>query len=147
MSAVTRRLARAAITLAVGLYRRSGGRIGGTARGGAPVLLLTVAGRTTGTPRTTPVSFFEQDGSYVVVGSGGGSAAEPQWMRNVRAASTAHVQIKRQQQDVAVRMAEGEERDRLWRDVVVARAPSFAAYEGKSGRTMPLAVLTPLDRR
>jgi deazaflavin-dependent oxidoreductase (nitroreductase family) len=147
MNAVSRRLRHSVMSLAVGLYRRSGGRIGGTAAGGSPVLLLTVPGRTTGTPRTTPVSFFAQDGSYVVVGSGGGSTAEPQWMRNVRAATTAHVEIKGRHEDVAVRMAEGEERDRLWRDVVVARAPSFAAYEGKSGRTMPLAVLTPVTRR
>jgi deazaflavin-dependent oxidoreductase (nitroreductase family) len=145
MNPVTRRLARAAMALAVRLYRWSNGRIGGTAVGRTPVLLLTVAGRTTGTPRTTPVSYFEHDGAVVVVGSGGGSQAEPQWMRNLRAATRAHVQIKARHVDLAVRMAEGEERDTLWRDVVVRRAPAFAAYEPKAHRTMPIAVLTPVE--
>ena len=145
MNRVTRRLARAAIALAVRLYRWSGGRIGGTAAGRSPVLLLTVAGRSSGLPRTTPVSYFAHEGGYLVVGSGGGSAAEPQWMRNLRAASRAHVQIRTRHLDVVVRMAEGEERDRLWRDVVVRRAPAFGPYEAKSGRTMPIGVLTPVD--
>ena len=145
MNPVARRVARAATALAVRLYRWSDGRIGGTAAGRSPVLLLTVAGRKSGRPHTTPVSYFEHEGSYLVVGSGGGMKADPQWMRNVRAATTAHVQVKARHHDVAVRMAEGEERDRLWRDVVVARTPSFGAYEKKSGRVIPVAVLTPLD--
>ena len=144
MNRVTRQLARTWTAVAVRLYRWSDGRIGGTAAGRSPVLLLTVAGRTTGQPHTTPVSYFLHDGAYLVVGSGGGMRSEPQWMRNLRAAPQAHIQVKAQHHDVAVRMAEGEERDRLWRDVVVSRAPAFGAYEAKSGRTMPVAVLTPL---
>ena len=145
MNAVTRRLARALIATAVRLYRWSDGRIGGTAAGRSPVLLLTVAGRSTGRPHTTPVSYFAHDGGYLVVGSGGGAKAEPQWMRNLRATTAAHIQVKAAQHDVSVRVAEGDERDRLWRDVVITRAPSFAAYEARSGRTMPIAVLTPVD--
>jgi hypothetical protein len=38
----------------------------------------------------------------------------------------------------------GDERDRLWRDVVVARTPSFARYERKAARTIPVAVLRPV---
>lgn len=143
MNTVTRRAMRGLMATAVALYRWSGGRIGGTAAGGTPVLLLTVPGRTTGRPRTTPVSFFEHEGAYLVVGSGGGSRSEPQWMRNLRAAPHAHVQVRAQHHDVGVRMAEGEERDRLWRDIVVQRAPAFAGYETKSGRAMPIAVLAP----
>ena len=143
MNPVVRRLARGANAAAVALYRWSGGRIGGTAAGRTPVLLLTVPGRTSGLPRTTPVSFFAHDGAYLVVGSGGGSSSEPQWMRNLRAAPSAHVQVRTEQHDVTVRLVQGEERDHLWRDVVVQRAPAFARYETKSGRTMPIAVLTP----
>jgi deazaflavin-dependent oxidoreductase (nitroreductase family) len=143
MNAVTRRLRRGAMALAVALYRWSGGRIGGTAAGRTPVLLLTVTGRRSGRLRTTPVSWFEDGGAYVVVGSGAGSHGDPQWMRNLRATTTAHVQIRTAQQDVGVRIAEGEERDRLWRDVV-ARAPAFGTFQAKAGRSLSLAVLTPL---
>ena len=50
MNAAVKRLMRAGNGLAVFLYRRSNGRIGGTARGGTRVLLLTVPGRKSGTP-------------------------------------------------------------------------------------------------
>jgi len=45
---------------------------------------------------------------------------------------------------VAVRVLTGPERDTAFRDVVVAQVPQFGKYEGKSGRSMPLALLTPL---
>lgn len=60
--------------VASALYRASGGRIGGAVRG-TPVLLLTVAGRRSGTPHTVPVGFFEHDGGLLVVGSYNGSEA------------------------------------------------------------------------
>ncbi|MEV6414495.1 nitroreductase/quinone reductase family protein [Kribbella sp. NPDC051718] len=126
--------------LATGLYRRSGGRIGGTAKG-LPVLLITVAGRRTGTPYTVPVAYFETDGGYLVTGSAGGSKPDPQWFRNLRAATRARIQIGDRRYDVDVHVFEGADRDRLWRDVVLARAPFFAKYEAKAGRIIPVAVL------
>ena len=143
MNPVVRRLMRAGNAAAVSLYRRSGGRVGGKARGGVPVLLLTVAGRRSGQPHTHPVGWFEHDGGWLVVGSGGGMAAEPQWFRNLRRAPTASVELGRERHDVAVRVLQGEERDRLWGEVVIARVPSFAKYEAKTTRTIPIAHLTP----
>ena len=144
MNPVSKAIMKAAGKGAVFAYRRSGGRIGGKALGGAPVLLLTVRGRRTGTPRTTCVSYFDHEGGYVVVGSAGGTPQDPQWFKNLRRASTAEIEIGRQpRRSVAVRVLRGEERDRVWSDVVLARAAAFAKYETKSGRTMPLAVLTP----
>jgi deazaflavin-dependent oxidoreductase (nitroreductase family) len=144
MNAAVKRLMRADNRLAVFLYRRSNGRIGGTARGGTQVLLLTVPGRKSGIPHTTPVSYFEDKGGYLVTGTAGGSKQDPQWFRNLRAASRAHVELVSRHLDVDVHVASGAERDRLWREVVLARAPSFAAYEDKSGRVIPVAMLTPL---
>lgn len=112
--------------------------------GGTPVLLLTVPGRKRGTLHTTPVSYFEDQGGYVVTGTAGGTKQAPPWFRNLRAASRAHVELGPRHLDVDVHVASGAERDRLWREVVLARAPSFAAYEEKSGRVIPVAVLTPV---
>jgi deazaflavin-dependent oxidoreductase (nitroreductase family) len=144
MNAAVKRLMRAGNGLAVFLYRRSNGRIGGTARGGTRVLLLTVPGRKSGTPHTTPISYFEDEGRYVVSGTAGGSKQDPQWIRNLRAATRAHVELGPRHLDVDVHVASGAERDRLWREIVLARAPFFATYEDKSGRVIPVAVLTPV---
>jgi hypothetical protein len=93
MNAAVKRFMRAGNGLAVLLYRRSNGRIGGAARGGTRVLLLTVPGRKSGTPHTTPVSYFEDEGGYVVAGTAAGRKQDPQWFRNLRAASRAHVEL------------------------------------------------------
>ena len=142
MNPVLKKTLQAVNATAVGLYRRSNGRIGGKARG-TDVLLLTVAGRKTGQPRTVAVSYFEYDGDYVIVGSAGGLKQDPQWIRNLAAAGQARIQIRDQVQVVGGRIAERAERDRLWDDVVLARFPLFAKYQEKSGRTIPVAVLTP----
>ena len=93
MNAVSRTMMRTAGKVAVTLYRRSGGRIGGKALGGAPVLLLTVAGRKSGVPHTTAVSYFDHQGGYVVVGSAGGTPDDPQWFKNLRKAARATVEV------------------------------------------------------
>ncbi|MDX6260826.1 MAG: hypothetical protein QOH84_2514 [Kribbellaceae bacterium] len=139
---VLRTIAGPANRLAVRLYRRSAGRIGGTAKG-LPVLLITVPGRKTGTPHTVPVAYFEDDGRYVVTGSAGGSKPDPQWFRNLRAATRVQIQIADSQSDVGAHVLQGADRDRLWQDVVLARAPFFAKYEAKAGRIIPVAVLEP----
>jgi hypothetical protein len=64
--------------------------------------------------------------------------------KNLRKTPEAEVQLARQRFRVAVRELLGAERDEVWRDVVVARAPFFAGYSVKGQRTIPLALLTPL---
>jgi deazaflavin-dependent oxidoreductase (nitroreductase family) len=137
------RLFRYGNRMAVGLYRRSGGRIGGSAKG-LPVLLITVPGRRTGAAHTVPVAYIEHDGGYIVTGSAGGTKSEPQWFRNVRATRHAHIRFRDRRRDVEIRVPDRADRDRLWRDVVLPRAPFFAKYEQKAGRVIPVAVLTPL---
>jgi deazaflavin-dependent oxidoreductase (nitroreductase family) len=131
--------------LTAGLYRRTNGKLGGWARGSLPVVLLTVPGRKTGTPRTTPVCYFERAGDYILVGSAGGYAEDPQWFKNLAATDRARLRIKDREIELGVRIAEGDEREALWRDVVVAEAPGFQDYASKSGRTLPIAILTPVQ--
>lgn len=124
------------------LYQKSNGKVLGSVRG-CPVLVLTVPGRKSGHPRTTPVAYFEHEGSYVVVGSAGGAKEEPDWIKNLEAASTATVQIGDDTFDVSIRvLGAGEERDRIFYDVVVRTAPFFGDYEKKAGRVIKLGILT-----
>ena len=74
MSGLMRTLMRKGNAMHVALYRRTGGRHFNRVRG-LPVCLLTVPGRKTGTPRTTPMAYFERAGSWLVVGSAGGAKA------------------------------------------------------------------------
>ncbi len=138
---VLRRLFRGANQLAVALYRRSGGRIGGSAKG-IPVLLITCTGRRTGSLHTVPVVYFEHNGGYIVTGSAGGVKAEPQWFRNIRAIPQVQILIGHERYDAEVLVPDAASRNLLWQDVVLKRAPFFAKYQEKAGRIIPVAVLT-----
>jgi deazaflavin-dependent oxidoreductase (nitroreductase family) len=50
-----------------------------------PMILLTVRGRKSGQPRTTPVAMTEHDGKRYLVGTFG----DVNWVRNLRAAGEA----------------------------------------------------------
>jgi F420H(2)-dependent quinone reductase len=139
--AVPQALVRAGRAVSNSLYRVSGGRLMGKVRG-MPVLLITVAGRKTGAKHTNPVLYLEDNGKYVVTGSGSGSAKEPQWFKNLRRTDQAEIEVGRRHLPVSVAVAEGAERDLLWQQLLV-RAPFFADYQKKVERQIPMAVLTP----
>jgi deazaflavin-dependent oxidoreductase (nitroreductase family) len=141
MNRVMKALMRTGNATHVALYRRTRGRRFNRVRG-LPVCLLTVPGRKTGTPHTTPMAYFDRAGGWLVVGSAGGAKTDPQWFRNLRAAPRVTVEIGDQKHDVSVHIPQDEEREALWASVV-EQAPSFDAYRTKSGRTIPLALLTP----
>lgn len=124
------------------MYRRSGGKVGGRAKGGSHVLLLTVAGRRSGVPHTVPVAYVEREGAFYLAATAGGQPKEPQWVRNLRAASSATIEVGRERKTMSVEVLRGAESDAAWKDVVVGTYPSFAPYEAKSGRRIAVARLT-----
>ncbi len=143
MAAMTDRLWKILNTVAVWAYRRTGGAVGGKAKGGTLVLLLTVAGRRSGVPHTVPVGYVKRDGAYYLAASAGGQRREPQWIRNLRAAGEATIEVGRERRQVEVEVLRGAERHAAWQDVIVAKHPFFADYETKAGRTIAVARVTP----
>jgi deazaflavin-dependent oxidoreductase (nitroreductase family) len=82
------------------------------------------------------------DGSVAVFGSRGGSDANPDWYHNLLANPQARVEIGTETRDVIARVAEGEERDRIWtrqKELV----PAFADYERTTKRQIPVVILEP----
>jgi hypothetical protein len=73
---VMRRVVSAFSALHRGLYRLSGGRLGGST-GGMPVLLLTTTGRKSGQPRTWPVGYIRDGDRLIVSASAGGEPGHP----------------------------------------------------------------------
>jgi deazaflavin-dependent oxidoreductase (nitroreductase family) len=127
--------------IGVFLHRAAGGRL--DAWGDTTVLMVTSPGRRTGLPRSTMVRYLEDDGGYLVWGTGSGAPRDPDWFRNLRHTPRARIEIGRDAQDVDVEELTGAERDRVWREVVLARAPEVARYERKAGRVIPVARLRP----
>lgn len=129
--------------IAAGVYRRFDGRLS-SGRKDAHVLLITTPGRRTGIPRSACVRFLNTSEGLVVWGTGSGSRRDPDWFENLRKASIAQVQVRERQFEVTARELFGEERDTMWRDTVLAKAPQVMRYERKAGRTIPVAVLEPV---
>jgi len=132
-------LARGFLRVAVGLYRRSGGKIGGKMFG-APVLLLTTTGRRSGRSWTVPLMYQTDGDRWVIIASNGGSARHPAWFLNLRSQPSASVQVGRQTHPVTAVQTAGEERARLWRSMA-AMYKGYDGYAKKTTREIPVLVL------
>ena len=123
------------------VYRASGGRLMGR-MGKAPVLLLTTTGRRSGQPRVAPLLYVEQGGSYAVVASYGGSDTHPAWFLNLEAQPAAEIEVGKRRLGVKARVADGDERARLWSQLA-AIYPAYDKYEKQTTRRIPVVVLDP----
>ena len=123
----------------VPIYRATKGRVGGRV-GKAPVLLLTTTGRKSGQPRTSPVLFLRDGERLVVIGSNAGNVKPPAWALNLVANPDATVEVKAERREIRARVAEGEERDELWRKMN-EQYDGFDDYKQKTSRDIRLFVL------
>jgi deazaflavin-dependent oxidoreductase (nitroreductase family) len=121
-------------------YQETDGEEGYNWREGAPILLLTVAGRKSGTEYTTPLIFGEDGGNYVIVASQGGTPTHPDWYLNLEAQPEVGVQVKADKFRARARTAEGDERERLWTQLN-GIWPHYDEYQTKTDRVIPVVVL------
>lgn len=126
------------------LQRATRGRVTVLDLAGLPNLALTVPGRKSGIPRTTPLLCVPHDGGWLVAGSYFGGPDVPLWVGNLRAADTAVVRVDGVEHTVTSHEAEGAERAALW-DVMVATWPNFTKYAERTDRVIPVFCLTPVD--
>ena len=125
------------------VYRRSGGRLLVSGLG-LPMVLLTTTGRTSGRPRTVPLSGFIDGPDVVVVASNGGSDSDPAWLGNVRSDPLASVQLGPRTWPVRGREASPVEAARLW-PIVVRGFGGYATYRTRTNRPIPLVILSPAE--
>ena len=123
-------------------YRATRGRLGGNLAG-LPMLLLTTTGRRTGEHRTSPLPYFtiEATGELVIVGSNNGAPRDPAWWLNLKANPEATIQVMGDRSVARARLAVGEERARLWPDLVAFNRP-WEKYAERATRLIPVVILT-----
>ena len=123
------------------VYRLTGGKVGARIAN-MPVLLLTTTGRKSGRPRTQPLTYIRTTAGYAVIASKGGAAQHPFWYLNLLATPLAEVTVGRETQKVRAREAEGEERERVWRQLADLYS-GYDKYAQKTSRRIPVIVLEP----
>ncbi|MCG8915875.1 nitroreductase family deazaflavin-dependent oxidoreductase [Actinokineospora sp. PR83] len=109
---------------------------------GSPIVLLTLRGAKSGKRRYTPVMRVEHEGRYAVVASNGGAEAHPVWYHNIKAHPEFTLQDGTVTKEYTAREVDGEERAQWW-ERAVAAYPSYAEYQTKTDRQIPVFVLEP----
>jgi deazaflavin-dependent oxidoreductase (nitroreductase family) len=123
-------------------YEASGGRWGGRLMG-LPMVLLHLVGRKTGKPRRTPLLYMKDGEDLVIVASYYGSANHPAWYHNLMANTECDIRIGRRRCRARVHTATPEEREKLW-PRLVDFYPDYAAYQSRTGRQIPVVILSPV---
>ena len=109
-----------------------------------PTLLLTTTGRKTGEKRPLPLIYKEIDGAYVIIASKGGMPNHPIWFLNLEANPDCDLMVGAEAVKARTRVAEGDERQRLW-DELEGIYPPYADYQKNAGeRVIPVVVLDPV---
>lgn len=123
-------------------YEGTGGQDPPTIQG-RPVIVVTSRGVKSGKLRKNPVMRVESDGCYAAVASYGGAPQHPVWYHNLVAEPLVEVQDGPLRQDMRARLVEGQEREQWW-ERAVAAFPSYADYQRKTDRQIPVFVLEPI---
>ena len=124
------------------IYRLSNGLIGHRFPGAPPMLLLDHVGAHSGVKRTSPLVYGRDGENLVLVASKGGYPKNPAWLHNLRANPETRVQVGSQVRNVRAHIAEGSERERLWKLMVGVYA-GYDGYQKRTQREIPLVVLEP----
>jgi len=122
-------------------FRANEGRVGGNFEG-APMLLLHTVGARSGEPRVNPMVYRREGDAYIVFASKAGAPTNPDWYHNLVAHPDVEAEIGADTVTLTARVAEGEERERLW-NAQKQVMPGFAEYERKTSRQIPVVVLEP----
>jgi deazaflavin-dependent oxidoreductase (nitroreductase family) len=127
----------------VALFESTDGAEGNRLRG-VPIVVITSVGAKSGKLRKTPVMRIEHAGSYAAVASQGGAPEHPGWYFNFVAHPRVEVQDGAVRKEYVAREVTGDEKATWW-ERAVAVWPSYADYQEKTDREIPVFVLEPVS--
>lgn len=125
------------------VYRWTRGRLSSRVPGfpDARIALVDHIGAKSGVHRTSPLIYIEDAGNVVVAATKAGQPTSPAWFHNLMAHPETRVQVGGEVREVRARLADDEERERLYRRFVAAY-PAYDFYERNArGRQIPVVIL------
>ena len=134
------KMERVGLTVHQWIYEKTDGRIGASV-GGRPMLLLRHVGRKTGQLRTSALLYVRDGDNYAVIASKGGDPRNPSWFHNITANPDVEIQVGRERIPVRARVAEGEERERIWARANQVNKGGYDVYQSRTDRKIPVIVL------
>ncbi len=121
-------------------FRANSGKVGGQFAG-KPLALLHTVGAKSGQPRINPVACMKDGDHYFVIASKGGAPENPDWYYNVVANPLVTVEYGTETFKARATVATKPERTRLYSRMAAER-PTFAEYQTKTTRAIPVIILT-----
>lgn len=107
---------------------------------GRRLLLLTTTGARSGRPHTTPMTYVTDGDRVLVIASNAGAVRHPDWYLNLVANPAVTVELHDETFRARAVVAEGEEYDRLWAQIV-AEMPFFTDHQAQISRKIPVVIL------
>lgn len=98
---------------------------------GLPVVFLTTTGARSAKRRTVPTLGFPSAEGLVVIASNFGRPEHPAWYHNLKARPEAVLTVDGRAQPVRAVEADGEQRERIWREGLRIY-PGWTAYEKRA---------------
>jgi deazaflavin-dependent oxidoreductase (nitroreductase family) len=111
---------------------------------GHPVVVITSVGAKSGNLRKNPVMRVERDGAYLAIASMGGAPTNPEWYHNFLAHPEVELQDGPEKHTYTARLLQGDERAQWW-DYAVQTWPTYAEYEKRTDREIPVFLLERLS--
>ena len=105
-----------------------------------PAFLLLTQGRVSGKQFGAVLPYSMVGEEYLIVGSSGGSADDPNWVKNLRVKANAKIVDARQTYDIHARFAEGEEYSRIWRQIIEEK-PIYTEYQQRCSASRQIPVI------
>ena len=130
-------------------FRVTGGRRGlwKPAPGKWGTMRVTTVGRKSGKQRVVILGYYEDGSNLVTLAMNGWGDPEPAWWLNMQAEPEVRVELRGSDQTMRGRIAQGEERDRLW---ALWRGhghgDSLDGWASHRSRETAVVVLEPVER-
>jgi deazaflavin-dependent oxidoreductase (nitroreductase family) len=123
------------------IQRVTGGRLTLVDLAGLPNLMLTVAGRKSGIPRSNPLLCVPYGADFLVAGSNFGHPKPPLWVGNLEAAPDCTIRMRGRTSPATSRRLEGDERAVAWAHMLETW-PNYAKYEERTQREIKVFLLS-----
>jgi len=108
-----------------------------------PILVMEHRGAKSGQLRRTPLLYARDGDDLVLIASSGGAPKHPAWYHNLRANPEVKVFLRGRTGEYRARVAQGAERERLWK-IATTLNPGYDIYAKRaSNRQIPVVALSP----
>lgn len=116
---------------------------------GDHILLMTATGVRSGEAITTPLVYGREGDDYIIVASKGGAPQNPLWLGNIKVHPEVEIEVAKDGEiekfKARARLVDDRRtRDRLFK-AMTKIWPSFADYEKRTERLIPVVILERLD--